>query len=354
MRFADTRRMAGPGMMLTTAALLMSIGLPSFAAEPIEEVDGILSTQIGAPKFVLPNPEQSDGNAEVMANPMLDAIQDEFRNKYSDGDPVDSARLLALIDGSYIDSYDQGDLGGPVSFSNTVFSAAPAQSPQGGVATEQHPQGADSLSQFLASPRGLQALSRMNGDQIEAIASMMEIMRDPAAGQMAGPVSGIPTMAAHDLNAMSPEQLVKVAMASAPQRREITVGDGQDMYLSIWKASQNDEGFFILNENLPGSRIPVAIGDIVGEFGRVTEVAIDPYRGATVSFESGDMIAERDAPRLDDGIPALGDDLEANLIPGDDLSGEIIVSGAPPSRDAQQVQKANPPRPPRRKTQEPG
>ncbi|MFG6083438.1 hypothetical protein ACEUZ9_004698 [Paracoccus litorisediminis] len=320
------------GAICSTTALCLGLGTAVLAGEEMKR-DGIASSQTGAPSFVLADPATEEAAIEAPENPMLDAIHAEFRQKYEGDNAVDATRLQELVDGSYLSSYDQGDLGGPVQFSNTVFNAQPGQQSPAAQATPDPapPQAsaADNLSRFLSSPAGLQAIARMNDEQIDAIAMMMEIMRDPTGMQPhAMPeLDGIPALGADALRSMSPEELVHMAMESAPKPREVNVGNGEDMYLSSWTAGQDAEGnFYLVNANLPGSQIGVAPGDIVGEFGRVTDVRIDATRGPLVAFETGDIIAERNPHQISDGIPALSED----LVPGDDLSGEIIVSEAAP------------------------
>lgn len=336
--------------MMKPKSLLMTSLLAGAALWPaLASAENAIESEVaGAPAFVIPDVENVEAEAPGAAsNPMLEMIRREMAEKYSDNGPVDGARLGALLDGSYMKDYTGNEMGGPVQFSNSVFDSSARPAPPPPPETVQEPAKQDpseAFALFLSTPEGIRALSSMNGDQIEAIAMMMEMMRNPDAAPAAprqqqaqqALLSGIPALGTADLNRMEPEDLVRMAMESV-KPKEVNLGNGKDIYLSSWKAGQDADGnFYLVNDHLPGSQISVMIGDVVGEFGPVVEAVADPARGAKVTFQSGDVIAEREPPNLENGIPAIG---EPGGFPGDMLSGEIIVS-TPASGDDEKIEPA--------------
>lgn len=330
--------------MMKPKSLLMSTFFASAVLWPgLAASQQVIESEVaGAPAFVIPEVTKADSvTSEPAEDPMLEKIRQEIAEKYADQDPVDGARLGALIDGSYLDDYKLDDLGDPVHFSNSIFdtSSRPSVVPEPPKAPEPAKQDpAEAFALFLSTPNGIRALSSMNGDQIEAIAMMMEMMRNPGA-KTAAPrqqaaqealLNGIPALGSSDLNKMEPEDLVRMAMDSV-KPTEVNLGNGKDMYLSTWKAGQDADGtFYLVNAHLPGSQIGIMVGDVVGEFGRVISAEVDVQRGALVTFETGDKIAEREAPNLNDGIPAIQ---QPGGFPGDSLAGEIIVSTSTPGEE---------------------
>ena len=304
------------------AVFALAMAIPASAQESVS------STIEGAPAFVIPALDTASQAAErADMDPMRAAIEEEISTRYADTGDMDGTRLAALMSGDFLADYEGSGIGGPVSFSNTVFTPTekPAETSPDGPASVTS--GAEASMSGSGVPNGLTPM------QLQAIAMMAEMMLDrgvatgeTSSGFLPGTMEGIPALGT-DLDDADPARILQAAM-NAQQPQTVDVGDGRNMYLAEWSAGIDADGLpFIANERIPGSQINVAVGAIFGEFGRVT--AIDADGGdVTVTFESGDEISSPERADMPPEVPAL---TAGDLVPGDDLSGEIIVSKAAPA-----------------------
>lgn len=209
---------------------------------------------------------------------MIEAIRGEIRAKY--GDKVDAGDVVALKALAADDRTIQvgAKENGPIRFSSDEFSAP---SPKGDAKKDQ------------TDPERI--VAGMSPEQIRAVMMMAQAM------------SG----------AQSPDQ----AQEAGSQSRTVTVGNGQNMLIQDWVAGLDGNGdYYIENSAIPGSRVMLHPGDVVGALGPVRDMRVSGGQ-TQVTFASGDMIVG-DSPNV------------KNALPGDDLSGEIIVSGAAPAAPA--------------------
>jgi len=248
---------------------------------------------------------------------LLSGIRAEIGSRYSDvdiGHEESEERLNALLSGDYMSDYLKPGPG-PVQFSNGKFKAedgygeAPAQS-------------GDSLSElanFAITPEGIRAMASMTPDQITAIAAMAELARNPNA------------------------RIDQLLSAAGEEHRDtiIDVGDGRNLALSNWYAGMDEDGsVYIVNDQLPGSRVDLALGQIVGQFGRVVDIRAEGHDVA-VAFETGDVVRSPMAVDLGPAIPALGfiddelmeeADAYAGYEPGPSGMGAISLSDPAPGQ----------------------
>lgn len=219
------------------------------------------------------SPEASSGS-----DAMIQTIRGEIRAKY--GDKIDAGDMVALralaADDRTVPTDAKDD--GPIRFSSDEFSAPPPKS--GAKNAPENPE---------------QIVAGMSADQIRAVMMMAQAMSD---GQMTYPSQG-----------------------TSSQARTVTVGNGQNMLIQDWVSGLDGNGdYYIENTSIPGSRVMLHPGDVVGALGPVRDMRVSGGQ-TQVTFASGDMIVG-DAPNA------------KNALPGDDLSGEIIVSGAAPAAPA--------------------
>ncbi|MCW3782568.1 hypothetical protein [Defluviimonas salinarum] len=267
--------------------------------------------------------------AEDPSHRVIEMIRGRIAERYvaDDGD-IDLERVSALLSGDYLGDYTrERQMDGPVQFSNGVFSPA---IPDASEPPEPAPSApaSEGFSDFILSPEAIRAMSQMSPDQIEAIALMAQMMKDPESANInpQRDLGGVPSLS-DELAGRSPEELLAELSEDAPrQPRVVDVGNGRDVTLEGWEVTVDATGAISVgNVALPGSGFEVAVGTVVGQFGRVTEISSIPG-DIYVEFETGDRIAGRQAS-LTDGVPAL--DLSDEPVTG----GEILVSGAAPGAE---------------------
>lgn len=297
------------------------------------------------PVIVMPEDDvAAAADAPSSNEAVLDLLRAQLSERYlTDADQsVDNARLEALLSGEYISDYDTGDHD-PVQFSNGIFERRePAASPVVAAPDAPAEATAQTDTRFTLTPAAIRAMSNMSRDQIEAIALMVQLAQDPSQASVTpqAALNAIPSLSDEELDGTSPDQLL-AALAAAPaeepaEPRVVNVGNGQNLALENWEVILSPDGTVQLsNAVLPGSRFPVAEGDVVGQFGRVVEISVEPG-DLFVEFETGDRILG-ESVSLDHGIPAIEGDAEDRSIYG----GEILVSEAAPRHEAAQASQSD-------------
>ena len=321
--------------ILTSGVVLLSaVVVPLYAA-----AQDAVQNAVDMPAIVMPQDDVASEADGLASNETVMALfRAQISERYlSDADqPVDNARLEALLSGEYISDYDAGDHD-PVQFSNGIFERREPVADQAPVAAADTPADSEPVKEggFTLTPAAIRAMSSMSRDQIEAIALMVQLAQDPSMTTVTpqASLSAIPSLSDEELEGTSPEQLL-AALTSDPasqqaEPRVVNVGNGKNLALENWEAILSPDGTVQLsNSVLPGSRFPVTEGDIVGQFGRVTQVSIEPG-DLFVEFETGDRILG-ETVSLEDGIPPIDGESEDRSIYG----GEILVSQAAPVLEA--------------------
>ncbi|MBW3243608.1 hypothetical protein KUV57_13120 [Epibacterium sp. DP7N7-1] len=293
------------------------------------------------PAIVLPDDDVQAATSVPSSNDaVLDLLRAQITEKYlSDKDQaVDNARLEALLSGEYISDYDTGDHN-PVQFSNGVFEHPLPVAPSGAEPSKElSPIMTNTDAGFTLTPAAIRAMSNMSRDQIEAIALMVQLAQDPTSLSVSPQTSlrAIPSLSDENIDETVPEQLLAALSLTPAERptlpRVVNVGNGQNLALENWEVILSPDGTVQLsNAVLPGSRFPVAEGDVVGQFGRVTKVSVDAG-DLFVEFETGDRILG-ETVSLDHGIPAIEGEIEDRSIYG----GEILVSQSTPRQETAQT-----------------
>lgn len=233
--------------------------------------------------FVKPTTAPS---VDPSSDAMTEALRAQIRSKY--GDQIEAGDLIALRALAAAD--ESAPLGakteGPIRFSSDRFTRPePAAAPS----AKSAPQDAAAI------------VAGMSPAQIRAVMAMAQAMAEADA---------------------------PAAPATSSKPRTVSVGTGQNMLIEDWIAGVDASGtYYIENTRIPGSRVPLRTGSVVGALGKVRDMRVSGGQ-TQVTFASGDMI--------------VGDAPDAGSVPGDNLSGEIIVSGAAPAPIARMSTKSTP------------
>lgn len=226
---------------------------------------------------------------------MLEEIRRQIGDRYVmnvDLDEAQSERLNLLLSGGYLSDYTSEGSG--VSFSTGRFAPTPSAAGDAVAGLET----LDDVAGFAMTPANIRAMALMTPEQIDAIALMAEINRNPQA----------------DLSALiAAGRVAQVGPHSAPRDAAppMQIGDGSNLALSGWYAAEHDGVVYIENDQFLGSRVGVELGSVIGAFGPVMAIERG-VGGVDVVFASGDRIAAlggSDMPSTN-GIPALGGALE--------------------------------------------
>ena len=230
----------------------------------------------GAPGYAFmtaPGKASASGDADAMTQ----AIREQIRAKYGSKILHDDIKALrALADGKVDASKGVASDGmeHAVKFSSDSFKANP------GAATEN-------------DARAI--VAGMSPEQIRAVMEMAQALSGLNEGS-------------------------QVNRDAPTHEKVVSVGNGMSSVIRDWISGIDENGqFYIENIKIPGSRVLMKKGDIVGSLGPVADLRISGGQ-TQITFASGNMI--------------LGDVPASSPVPGDDLSGEIIVSNPAPEDPA--------------------
>lgn len=135
---------------------------------------------------------------------------------------------------------------------------------------------------FMATSEGIEAFSRMSPEQIQAMASMIQMMERGTA-----PVVPEGPSVQAGLDAIPP---LSMDPGSAEPARVRNVGDGQSLLAQGWQIGQGADGSWtIFSSTDPGSRIALREGMVLGGLGLVSAVSREGDH-VVVRFQGGEMI----------------------------------------------------------------